>query len=258
MAYSFVDIERRGKITIVTINRPDSYNALNPAASYELSEIFDDFARDDAQWVAIVTGAGTKAFCAGMDLKQQASGGAMETPASGFGGLASRFDLNKPVIAAVNGIAMGGGFELALACDIIVAASHAKFALPEPKVGLAALGGGLHRLPRAIGMTRAMTLLLTGKTVSAKEAFDLGFVSEIVEGDALTAALRWAEELLQCSPMAVRATKEAVRLGSLLPLEDAIADQWKFPAMTAMLGSEDAKEGPLAFSEKRLPEWKNR
>src|ERR1700742_4869392 len=135
--YEFCKVEREGRLTIVTLNRPEVMNALHPPAHFELAGIFDAFAADPEQWVAIVTGAGERAFSAGNDLKHQAGGGRMGNPASGFAGLTPRSDLTKPVIAAVNGVAMGGGFEIALACDIIVASEAAVFALPEPRVGLA-------------------------------------------------------------------------------------------------------------------------
>ncbi|MFH6787024.1 MULTISPECIES: enoyl-CoA hydratase-related protein [Methylobacterium] len=256
-SYEFVTVTREDRVTVLTINRPAAYNALNAAAHEEMAAAFDAFAADDEQWVAIVTGAG-KAFCAGQDLKQQAAGGGLVTPRSGFGGLTGRLDLTKPVIAAVNGVAMGGGFELALACDIIVASSAASFALPEPKVGLAALAGGMQRLPRAIGLKRAMGLMLTGRRVSAQAGFDLGFVNEVVEGDPLPAARAWAAEILACSPMSVRATKEAVLRGLEGSLEQALAEQWHYPAMREMLESEDAVEGPAAFAAKRPPVWAGR
>src|SRR5207302_8282921 len=147
----------------------------------ELAGVWDDFAADPDLWVGIITGAGDRAFSAGNDLKHQASGGDMSgQPASGFAGLTSRFDLDKPVIAAVNGVAMGGGFEIALACDIIVASQQsALFALPEPRVGLAALAGGLQRLPRMIPLKQAMGMILTGRRVGAAEGKDLGFVTDI-------------------------------------------------------------------------------
>ena len=137
--YEFVKVDREGPVTIVTLNRPEVMNALHRPAHFELGQVFDEFAADPSLWVAIVTGAGNKAFSAGNDLKHQAAGGELGTPPSGFAGLTSRFDLTKPVIAAVNGVAMGGGFEIALACDLIIAAETAVFALPEPKVVLAAL-----------------------------------------------------------------------------------------------------------------------
>src|SRR5271163_3803073 len=179
MAYEFVRVERDGPITTVTLNRPEVMNALHSPAHFELGEVFDNFAADPGQWVAIVTGAGERAFSAGNDLKHQAGGGKLGSPPSGFAGLTSRFDLTKPLIAAVNGVAMGGGFEIALACDLIVASEAAIFALPEPRVGLAALAGGLHRLPRQIGLKRAMSMILTGRRVPASEGEALGFVNEV-------------------------------------------------------------------------------
>ena len=258
MTYQFVELSREGPLTIITINRPEAYNALNAAAHLELEGVFNDFAADDEQWVAIITGAGAKAFCAGHDLKQQAAGGGLVLPPSGFAGLTSRFDLTKPVIAAVNGVAMGGGFEIALACDLVVASSNAIFALPEPRVGIAALAGGIQRLPRSIGFHRAMGLMLTGRRVTAAEGLALGFVNEVVEADALGIARSWAAEILSCSPMSVRATKEAALHGLCVSVEDGISRQWDHPAMKAMLGSQDYVEGPVAFAAKRAPEWTGR
>jgi len=164
----FCKAERDGRILTVTMNRPEVMNSLHPMANVELGKVFDDFVSDPDLWVAIITGAGERAFSAGNDLKFQAAGGkAVEVPKHGFGGLTSRFDNVKPVIAAVNGVAMGGGFEIALACDVIIASDNAVFALPEPRVGLAALAGGVHRLPRQIGLKNAMGMLLTGRRVSA-------------------------------------------------------------------------------------------
>ncbi len=258
MSWTYATVEREGPLTIVTINRPEAHNALNAQAHIELEAIFDAFAQDDSQWVAILTGAGDKAFCAGHDLKQQASGGGLTTPPKGFGGLTARFDLTKPVIAAVNGVAMGGGFELALACDLLVADSKASFALPEVRVGLAALAGGLQRLPRQIGLKQAMGMLLTGRRVSAAEGMALGFVNEVAEGDVLAAARAWAAQLLECGPLSVRATKESVLRSLALPVDEGMAAQWDFPAMRTLLASEDAVEGPLAFTQKRKPEWQGR
>lgn len=256
----FVKVDREGPLTIVTLNRPEVMNALHSPAHFELDEVFNAFAADPDQWVAIVTGAGDRAFSAGNDLKHQASGGAMGTPPSGFAGLTTRYDLTKPVIAAVNGIAMGGGFEIALACDIILAADTAVFALPEPKVGLAALAGGLHRLPRAIGLKRAMGMILTARRVSAAEGEALGFVNAVVPAEGLMdEARRWAKMICECSPMSIRASKEAVLKGLDEPtLEAAIAGQWKYPAISALWKSEDFREGPMAFAQKRAPQWKGR
>lgn len=256
MRYETILVEREERLTIVTINRPEAYNALNSTAQLELQAAFDEFSQDDEQWVAILTGAGGKAFCGGLDLKAQAEKQDFFRPERGFGGLTERHDLIKPVIAAVSGVAMGGGFELALACDLIVASPDAKFALPEARVGLAALGGGIQRLPQLIGLKRAMALLLTGRRVSAREGLEMGFVNEVVEGDVLEAAKRWAAEILASSPLSVRATKDAVHRGLSSPLSDAISDQWHYPAMAKMLASQDAVDGPLAFAEKRVPVWK--
>src|SRR5271156_685475 len=256
--YEFCRVEREGPLTIITLNRPEVMNALHPPAHFELNKVFDDFAADPAQWVGIVTGAGDRAFSAGNDLKYQASGGTMSAPPGGFAGLTSRFDLNKPLIAAVNGIAMGGGFEIALACDIIVASEAAIFALPEPRVGLAALAGGLHRLPREIGTKRALGMILTGRRVSAAEGSTLGFVNEVVpQGQALDAAKRWAGLILECSPMAIRASKQSVYKSLDEPtLQQAMTTT--YPAVQANLDSQDYIEGPKAFAERRKPNWQNR
>jgi len=260
VAYEFVRVDREGPVTVVTLNRPEVMNALHSPAHFELDEVFNDFANDPEQWVAIVTGAGDRAFSAGNDLKHQASGGKMGSPPSGFAGLTSRFDLNKPLIAAVNGVAMGGGFEIALACDIIIAADSAVFALPEPRVGLAALAGGMHRLPRAIGLKRAMGMILTARRVSAAEGQELGFVNSVVPAaDLMTEAKRWAQMIAECSPMSIRASKEAVMKGLDEPtLAEAIKGQFKYPAIAALFSSEDFQEGPMAFAQKRAPEWKGR
>ena len=178
---------------------------------------------------------------------------------SGFAGLTSRFNLNKPIIAAVNGVAMGGGFEIALACDLIIASDNARFALPEPKVGLAALAGGLQRLPRQIGMKNAMGMMLTGRHVGAEEAKELGFVNEVVpQADLMDAARRLASEIEACSPMSIRATKEvAYKNLDEADLEKSMQNN-NYPAVQALYKSEDFIEGPVAFAEKRAPNWKGK
>ncbi len=258
-AYEFIKTETDGRLFIVTINRPDQLNCLHPMANAEMADAFDKFAADSELWVAIVTGAGEKAFSAGNDLKFAASGqkSPVPMPSAGFGGLSSRYDLFKPVIAAVNGFAMGGGFEIALAADIIIAAETAKFALPEPRVGFAALAAGMHRLPRQVPLKKAMGMLLTGRTVSAAEGKEIGFVTDVVPaGKALEEAKRWAGLILECSPMAVKATKEVAVTG-LNTADLKTAFDYKAPGIARLMASADHKEGPKAFAEKRKPTWKN-
>ena len=251
-------VERDGRVLLVTIDRPEVLNALHPPANFELEQVFDDFASDSDLWVAIITGAGDRAFSAGNDLKFQASGGRVEVPKRGFGGLTARFDTDKPIIAAVNGLAMGGGFEVALACDLIVAADTAEFALPEPRVGLAALAGGVHRLPRQIPVKQAMGMILTGRRVSAEEGLRLGFVNEVVpRAELMQAARRWADAILECAPLSVRASKQAAMDGlDEASLEGAMTR--RYDGLGRMLKSEDFVEGPRAFAEKRKPVWKGR
>ena len=253
----FSSVVKEGRLTVVTIERPEVMNSLHPPGNAELAQIFDDFSADPDQWVAIITGSGDRAFSAGNDLKYQASGGDMSgQPTTAFAGLTSRFDNPKPVIAAVNGVAMGGGFEIALACDLIVAAENAIFALPEPRVGLAAMAGGIHRLPREIGMKQAMGMLLTGRRVSAEEGKQLGFVNEVVPaGQALEAAKAWAKQILECAPLSVRGSKQAAMTGMDADnLQAAISG--KYDQIRAMVKGADFIEGPLAFAEKRAPDWK--
>jgi crotonobetainyl-CoA hydratase len=165
--------------------------------------------------------------------------------------------MTKPVIAAVNGIAMGGGFEIVLASDIVIAADHARFALPEPRIGLEALAGGLQRLPRLIGLNRAMGMLLTGRQVTATEGAQFGFVNEVASGDLMERAYSWANEIVACSPLAIRATKHAVLASYCPQLEADCTAMWESAPMQAMLNSNDAVEGPRAFVERRNPVWTN-
>lgn len=253
--YEFAKVTVEDHLLIVEINRPERMNAVHSPANKELGEIFDEFAANPDLWIAIITGAGDRAFCAGNDLRYQAEGGDMFQVPSGFGGLTNRYDLDKPVIAAVNGVAMGGGFEIALACDLILAADSARFALPEPKVGLAALAGGLHRLPRQIGLKRAMGMILTGRHVMAEEGRELGFVNEVVpQAELMNTARRWAGLIAECSPMSIRASKQVAMGGlDIASLEDAF--NTKFPAVRDLFKSADFIEGPRAFAEKRKPNW---
>ena len=254
---SFIKAETSGAITWVTIDRVKSHNALLPEMHEDLEAVFDAYASDDMQHVCVITGAGEKAFCAGSDLK---AGLGKDYPKHGYGGIANRFDLEKPVIAMVNGFALGGGFEVALACDLIIASETAIFGLPEPKVGAVALGGGLHRLPRQIGLKNAMGMLLASKNVSAAEGYRMGFVNEVVpEGELREATLRWCEAILAGAPLSVRASK-AVALRGLEEdsLKDAIANQEDYPSFKRWRTSEDAYEGVAAFTEKRKPVWEGK
>jgi crotonobetainyl-CoA hydratase len=256
--YEYITTETDGRVFVVTINRPEVMNCLHPMGNAEMAHAFDAFAANSDLWVAIVTGAGDRAFSAGNDLKFAASGqkSPVPMPATGFGGLTSRYDLMKPVIAAVNGVAMGGGFEIALACDIIIAAENARFALPEPRVGFAALATGLHRLPRQVPLKQAMGMMLTGRHVMAREGYEIGFVTAVApEGQALAEAKKWAAQILECSPMAIRATKEAAIKG--LDIADfRTAFETKYDGIQRLLASHDHREGPRAFAEKRKPEWR--
>ena len=256
-AHNFCIVQDEGHVRTVTLNRPEVLNALHADANDELAAVWDEFAADDNLWVGIITGAGTRAFSAGNDLKVQAAGKRRPNGPNGFAGICHRFDLDKPLIAAVNGWAMGGGFETALACDIIVASENALFALPEPRVGLIAGGGGVHRLPRVIPQKLALGMMLTGRRVPAVEGAQLGFVNEVVpEGQALACARSWAAQILECSPKAVRATKQAYFRGMAEPLETAM--RTIYPAQQENIDSADYIEGPKAFAEKRKPDWKNR
>jgi len=260
--YSKTEID--GHLLIVTINRPEVMNAIHPMASHELSAAFDEFAANPELWVAIVTGAGDKAFSAGNDLKYHAelrakTGGRPVSPPTGFGGLTNRPDLDKPVIAAVNGVAMGGGFEIALACDLIIASDQARFALPEPRVGLAAGASGTQRLSRQIPLKKAMGMLLTGRHVSAREGHELGFVTAVVpHANLMAEARRWAGLILECSPMSIRATKQVAMRSLDVPALETAMKNMHYPAYVALTQSEDTVEGPKAFAEKRKPAWKGR
>ena len=223
----FCIVEKADHIMTVRINRPERLNALHPPGNAELGEVFNDFDADDDMWVAIITGEG-RGFSAGNDLRYQAEGGERVPMPMGFGGLSSRFDMIKPVIAAVNGVAMGGGFEIALACDLIIASDKAVFALPEPKVGLAALAGGMNRLPREIGPKRALGMMLTGRHVPAEEGYQLGFVTEVVPHDNLMERTReWADMITACAPLSIRASKDvAYKSLSMASLQDSMEYQY--------------------------------
>ena len=259
MGYQFATYEKQGRIAIVTLNRPERMNALHPPANHELDGIWTDFERDPELWVGILTGAGDKAFSAGNDLRYTAEHGRAENlwADSGFGGITHRVRCWKPIIAAVNGYALGGGFEMALACDVIVAAAHARLGLPEVRVGLMPGAGGVHRLPRMIPQKIAMGHILTGRHMTAQEAHRWGVVNEVVPlAELMPAALRWANEILEGAPLSVRAAKQAAMMGLGHPLE--IALNLDYSETGRMRRSDDSVEGPRAFAEKRKPVWKGR
>jgi len=253
--------ETQDRTLVLTIDRQHCRNALDPDAHHQLARLFDRFADSDAHLVAIITGAGDRAFCSGSDLSVEAGLDRGNLPSTGFAGLAERFDLLKPVIAAVNGDAIGGGMEIVLACDLCVAVPTARFALPEPRVGLAA-SGGLHRLARQLPLKQAMEFALTGRMMTADEAVGMGVVNQISpsqtgDADVLATALETAALICENAPLAVRATKQMMMRGLDLPdLETAFAA--RYPAFETMLASEDAREGRLAFLQKRNPEWRGR
>uniref|UniRef100_A0A2A4Z027 Enoyl-CoA hydratase n=1 Tax=OCS116 cluster bacterium TaxID=2030921 RepID=A0A2A4Z027_9PROT len=256
--YDFCVVQKDGHLTIITMNRPEVMNALHYEADLELNDVFDDFRDDPSQWVAIITGAGDRAFSAGNDLKAQAKvKGQRQLPKGGFAGFSMRTDINKPVIAAVNGFAMGGGFEVALACDIVIAAENATFALPEPRVGLAALAGGTVRLPMLIGWQRAMGILLTGRRVEAREGAELGFVTAVAKpGQALAVAREWASQIMECSPVAVQASKSVAHAAFYGDGFEELLHR-NFSVIREMRTSKDYLKGPAAFAEKRNPNWTN-
>lgn len=252
-----------GHVAIVTINRPDRLNALDPETSEKLSRVWDEVRDDDDVWVAVLTGSGERAFSVGFDLKWAAEhpDAPVErlTGPNGFGGLTRRRDLYKPVVAAVRGFCLGGGFEMALSCDFIVAGEGARFGFPEPTVGNVAMWGGVQRLARMVPRSQASRILLACERVSVQEAEALGLVYAVVpDGSVMNHALELAHRLCRAAPLAVQATK-ALYLQSLeRPLSEAIAEAPMHPLMVHLQASADHAEGVRAFSERREPKWTGR
>ena len=250
----FCSVQREDRLLVVTLNRPAVLNSLHAPACKELDGIWADYAANDELWIAILTGNG-RAFCAGHDLIDAPD---EPMPATGFGGLTERV-LDKPVIAAVNGLALGGGMELVLACDIAIAEEHASLGLTEPRIGAVALAGGAQRLCRRLPHAIAMGMLLTGRRMSAGEAHQRGLVNEVVpSGGALDCARRWADEILACAPLAVRITKQLAISSAEGPsfVEGIGAERNRH--VDQLFASEDLKEGIAAFEQKRKPQWQGR
>ena len=257
---SDVRFELEDHVARVTIDRPQVLNAIDPAAERELGEIWERIERDRGVWVVVLTGAGDRAFSVGADMSARAvdetglAYWARERP-DGFGGIATRRTLNVPVIAAVNGYALGGGLEMVLGCDIAVAVEEARFGLTEPRVGRIPLDGGVFQLVRQIPRRLALGMLLTGRQISAAEALRYGLVNEVVARAHFAEAVQgWVDQVLQCAPLSLRAIKEMVLRTAAMPVEDAI--RMRLPALVEALGSEDAIEGVRAFQEKRKPRWR--
>lgn len=255
--------ERHGKVLLITLNRP-KVNAIDAVMSMAIYEALAELRDDPDLLCGVITGGGEKVFSAGWDLKAAAHEGASEDDyqsPGGFAGITEMWDLNKPVIAAVNGTAVGGGFEIVLACDVIIAAEHATFFFPETGLGVMADAGGFQRLPRKLPYNIAMELLFTGRKMSAEEGARYGLVNAVVAREQLLeTALEMASTIARGAPLAVMAIKEAVRDAEAMSVKqafDAINDR-RFPLHKAMLESEDHAEGPLAFAERREPVWKGR
>jgi enoyl-CoA hydratase len=250
--------ERRGHVEVLTINRPDQRNAINGAVSSAMSAALDELAEDPEIWVVVLTGAGEKAFSAGMDLKAFSSGegAAIIGATGGFAGIAKR-DFPKPLIAAVNGSALAGGMEIMLSCDLVVAAEHATFGIPEAKRGLIAGAGGLFRLPKRLPTAIALELAMTGDPIDAQRALALGLINRVVPASSLLdEALALAERIAENAPLAVRYSKEVIRRAGEVSEEEA----WKIndAAVAVVFSSADAMEGPIAFAEKRAPNWQGK
>jgi enoyl-CoA hydratase/carnithine racemase len=250
-----------GHLAYITINRPERRNAIDPATSHEMKAAFEDFKADENAWVAILTGAGEQSFSAGADLvamSQAMSGGGDGVPMNvPFGGITRQYECYKPIIAAINGYCLAGGLEIALSCDIRIAAEHAEFGLPEPKRAIIPGAGGTQRLPRAVPLAFAMELLLTGDRFDAQTALRFGLVSRVVpQAELMATAEAIAKKILENGPLAVRAVKEVAMRGLDMTLEDGL--RLEAQKTGPIFSTEDAREGPLAFAQKRKPVYKGK
>ncbi len=242
----------------IVIDRPERMNAVDGATEAHLEEIWRAIEADRNVRCVVLTGAGERAFSAGADMKEAGKSGLdywASPRAAGFGGIACRRTLDVPVIARVNGLALGGGFEMVLGCDIVIAAGTAEFGLPEPLVGRMPLDGGMVALPRKLPHNLAMEMLLTGRRVKAARLMEFGLVNEVAASGALDEAVeRWVAMILACAPLSLRAAKQTVNRTAHLPLDEALA--LKLPAVMEALQSADGEEGVAAFREKRAPVWR--
>ncbi len=248
-------------VATVTLDRPDRLNAVDQATEAELIRIWEAIEADRDVRVVVLTGTGERAFCTGADMKGGSGSSGLDYWATarpgGFGGIALRDTLDVPVIGRINGHALGGGMEMALGCDILVASTNATCGLPEPRVGRLALDGGIALLTRRIAHVQAMGMLLTGRRVGAAEALRFGLVNEVVSPEELDDAVaRWVADILACAPLSVRAIKQMVRAGERLSAREA--QMLRLPALVEALRSSDQDEGVRAFQEKRTPQWRGR
>jgi enoyl-CoA hydratase/carnithine racemase len=255
----FCTVTRDDEILIVTMNRPDKRNSMPPESHPQMEKIWDEFVADPHLRVGILTGAGDKAFCSGSDLAGYQAGFDGTLPRSGGGGLTHRLDCRKPIIAAVNGLALGGGFEIMLCCDLAVAAESAQFGLPEPLVGAGAFGGGIPRLCRKIPHAIALEIILTGRRLTAAEALKFGLVNQVVPQDrVLGAAKELAANILRGAPLSIAASKQVADMAlSGKSLADILAEEDGEPKQSVMR-SADLLEGIQAFFDKRPPRWQGR
>jgi enoyl-CoA hydratase/carnithine racemase len=256
---NFCSVSRDNHLYIVTMNRPEKRNSMPPDSHLQMEKIWDEFVADPELRVGILTGAGDKAFCSGSDLSGYQAGYDGTLPRSGGGGLTHRLDCKKPIIAAVNGLALGGGFEIMLCCDLIVAAENAQFALPEPLVGAGAFGGGIPRLCRKIPHAIAIEIILTGRRLSAAEALKFGLVNQVVpQNRVLDAAKELARTILRGAPLSIAASKQVADMALQgKSLADILAEEDGEPKQSVMK-SADLLEGIKAFFEKREPRWQGR